>query len=119
MKKNPKSPIKIELKSLNDTRLFNDVVLQLEKDINLTGIGHDGLKFQNPSQCLTSLYELIKSNLIHNPENVRSLLYRVDLDEAIFNQLLHSFESEEKFLNEVVKLVLMRELQKVINRGKY
>jgi hypothetical protein len=93
--------------------LYAKLVVQLEKDFNLTGIKYD---FENltPSELLVCLLEVVE-HLIQNEYAVfLNLLYRIDIPE---NQVkpTDTLTLEEN----VVFLILKRQWLKVQLRLKY
>jgi len=54
--------------------------------------------------------------LLNEPEKVRALLYRVDLDESVLNTLVESTAIDK--IAEFSRQILIRETQKVMSRLK-
>lgn len=106
-----------ELLVLKDV-FYLKVIEQLLKDFNLSGIELELDKASDPVrlwQCMsTRIDELIRDN----PEKIRSLLYRVDLDENLVNKRVLE-NNADSLPQELSKLILLRLIQKVESRSRY
>ena len=93
--------------------LYAKLIIQIEKDFNLTGIKYD---FENltPSELLICLLEVVE-HLIKNEYGVfLNLLYRIDIPENQVNPTDYLTLEEN-----VVVLILKRQWLKVQLRLKY
>ena len=113
------SEVKIpsELMSLKRD-VLGQLVRQLEKDFALSGVSKDFSEATEPVKMwqvvLSALHDLLKND----PESLRNLLYRVDVNEGSVNALVTDKEAST-FLIELTRQVIVRELQKIINRMNY
>lgn len=75
------------LNSISERSLYQELILQLNKDFYLVGLGYTFSKDQLPIQLKENLY-LIVENLIKTDFNsYLSLLYRVDVSEEKITNL--------------------------------
>jgi len=115
------SPIKPEdlARYQRNINLLKEVVLQLNKDFQLTGLT---VEFSNNSQtAYTELTNQIKPVVAYllekQPERFWNLLYSIDISETKVKEAL--FGSEPDSLGLLTNLILKRELQKVVIRHFY
>jgi len=95
-----------------------DLIVQIGKDINLSGIDDHRFDGIVSSEKLVSvLKEFIEDLITHNPEAFSNLMYRVDISEEQIRGLSHIQLTD--LVDEISLLVLKREIQKVYYRKKY
>ena len=101
------------LKSL-DRDIYLEVLRQTTKDFHLTGLMPNWTENDDPDVFWGTFLEMVHQLLKYEPEKLRALLYRIDLDEQLLNKLFGSNSEEE--IAEFSKHILIREMQKVIKR---
>jgi len=95
--------------------LYLEVCRQIEKDFTLSGILIDWSVDIQPKDMWSEVLSKLNDLLKNEPEALRNLLYRVDLDEKSISDAL--LENKQKdFLSELAKQLIAREIQKVLNR---
>jgi hypothetical protein len=106
-----------DLMNLNQ-ELFLEVVKQLEKDFALSGISIDLPNNVQPSTMWKNVLKTLNELLKNDPELLRNLLYRIDLNENKVQTIV--LENKEKdFLHILAQQLILREIQKVLNRLKH
>jgi len=111
--------IEFSLSVLKDLKHFDALVEQLAKDILLAGLDADDLTGDNPEDYINSLSLFLRENLRSNPEKLRALFYRVDIKESEIVSLFEPSLSNTRLLDELLKALIIRELQKIDNRMKF
>ena len=106
------------LSELDDKSVFNSVIQQLEKDLMLSGFTHPSIDSKDAVLFVQGLKRFLNDCLQYDSEKLRALLYRIDISEKKINDLFLTESSTDK-LEELVKLILLREIQKVLNRRRY
>ena len=100
-------------------KLLQQVVNQIEKDINLTGISFEirekPFHIEDFFRALCNLFADLISNDI---EKLAALFYRVDIDENEWKSALSSFDQND-LENTLNVLLIKRTLQKVVNRSLF
>ena len=104
-----------ELKKLRDGSVFRALVLQLEKDLFMSGMNGEELRSGTPEELIFSLRTIMVNALKHDAELLRSFLYRVDVDEKLVVELITRTDDAPENL---VKTVLFRILEKVEYKQK-
>ena len=97
--------------------VYGQVVLQLEKDFTLSGISIDLSAARAPEVMWQMLLSTLDDLLKNDPESLRNLLYRVDLNEAMVNAMVLE-KKETDFLQELALQLIAREIKKILNRLK-
>lgn len=110
---------KYNLIKLRDDQLFEQVVSQLEKDVHLTAMDASFLDKRGPLELLESLKLFFANQLRHDPEKLRALLYRVDINEDEISRLIIESIGTSEMISDLATSVIMRELQKVLMRKEY
>ena len=106
------------LSVLKDQDIFNELIKQLEKDIQLAGLDADILN-DNLENYIKSLKLFLGDKLRTDPEKLRALFYRIDIKEDDIVNLFFESESNDGLLNTLSKVLILRELQKISNRKKF
>lgn len=104
------------LKNFSDIALYSQMIEQLQKDINRSGIDYDINKNNNPRELFLEL-ELLLLEVINNRFNdFLNLLYAVD----VFEKEIRKCTSEESTViaGYGAYLILKREWQKVYYRNR-
>ena len=104
-------PLPIELKSI-DNDFYLLVLSQLEKDLNMVGIRQEWMSQTTPNIFWKQFVMLIKELIQHQPEVLRSLLYRIDFEEEKLQELI----SNENGIEDISRQMLIREMKKVNSR---
>lgn len=94
--------------------LINDCVLQVQKDLNSYGItlSYSG----NPNDAYQELFLQLQpqiEKLLTSNSSLTEILYRVDVKES---DVKKAQVSDEHFSASLTRLILWRELQKVVTR---
>ena len=97
--------------------VYGQVVLQLEKDFTLSGISIGLSAIVAPEVMWQMLLSTLDDLLKNDPESLRNLLYRVDLNETMVNTMVTE-KKETDFLHELAQQLVAREIQKILNRLK-
>ena len=96
--------------------IYQEVVRQILKDFHLVGLNPNWTENDEPEVFWSEFLHAINHLLSNEPERIRALLYRIDLDELLLNNLFES--NSPKDIVEFSKHILIREMQKVANRMK-
>ncbi len=94
--------------------MIHDCVAQVQKDL-----GNYGIQLTFSGNVLTAYQELFQqlepqlNQLIKRGSSLMEILYRVDVDESKVKQVA---ELNEPFSASLTRLILWRELQKVVTR---
>lgn len=101
---------------INSAQLLQELIMQLNKDAELTGLDFNFSISGTPNNLVKELYQVLLNLMTKNFGSYLNFLYRIDLTE----QTLRSIpETEPKQIAEKVTfLVLKREWQKVAFRNK-
>ncbi|MFN2262299.1 MAG: hypothetical protein ABR595_09575 [Psychroflexus sp.] len=99
----------------NETVLWREIILQLNKDLALAGISEIELKTDiSPTDLIEGLHQIF-SDLMHDKTlNFIHLLYRIDIQETEIKTLM----LDSDFLEKLIYRVLERSFQKVYWRKK-
>ena len=98
---------KIKARLSQDISLRKALIQQLEKDL--------GTSFLSPDDELPIICDKLREILDQNPGEWNTWLYRIDVEE----KRLPGLYSQPFELNEIVWLILEREMQKVLFRKQY
>lgn len=105
------------LTSVADTKLFKELILQLNKDVNLVGIDVVFLENYSPIQLKEDLQKLIKELIQNDFNSYTNLLYRVDVSERGM-QNIESTNIDE-YSENATFLILKRAWEKVWFRNNF
>ncbi len=97
---------------------WQEINNQFIKDLKLSGI--DSKSFENiktPEEFIKYFENFIKDLISYQAENFNRLMYRIDIPEKSFNEILNT--SFEEVITQTCRLVLERESQKVYFRRLY
>jgi hypothetical protein len=95
--------------------LWSDILIQLKKDLSLSGISSDYLKKVKDEESLVYyLTKLIENLLIYHPDLFHNLLYRIDISERKINEHVR-----DNVQLELAELILKREAVKIYYRKKF
>jgi hypothetical protein len=97
--------------------LFQDLVKQLKKDFELSGLLISSENTQSTDQLLFLLYQYIYNLIQVNFEKYLQLLYRVDVPEN--KMQADNIQDIEDFAKKATFLILKREWEKVYYRELY
>ena len=94
--------------------LFKMLLNQIEKDLNMCGIDWGKANETTPPQLVSEI-DFIINNLLKGgyKNDIRMFLYRVDVNEKLLRQI------ENLNVEEIVNLVLRREIEKVWMKYNY
>lgn len=108
--------LSISLQEIPDSKV-GEIVEQFMRDVNKCScsIKFDLKKGANILELKEFIFFYLKKISIENEEMLWQLLYLIDLPEDLLNQIM---KSEDRFEN-LSKLVLIREWQKVFIRQNY
>ena len=95
--------------------LFNDLLIQLKKDLDLSGIDSDLLdRVTNEKDLIEILMQIIEDLLTYRLDLFQNLLYRIDITEE---QLRLGLEDNPQI--RLTEIILKREILKVYFRKKF
>lgn len=100
---------------LDDNSVFDIFREQLLKDVALCGMPSDDIDCNDINALIRSLIAFVEHYMKIDPESLRSLLYRIDLDESILVDLVTAKNQNYEVL---AHAIVIRELQKVLYRIK-
>lgn len=119
MHKKKNKIVNFNISDLEDQELFREIEVQLKKDILFSGLEADSLNSENVTDYINSLKEFIDVTLKIDPEKIRALFYRVDVNENEITDLFQDSTLNDDLLLKLTKSLLYREMQKIISRKKY
>lgn len=96
--------------------LFNEIILQLKKDIKMSGLDLLG-DLNSPKDLSNSLLKLIQEENENPPQALMNLLYRVDVKELEIHQIAKRMNVS--FEEAIAIGILNRTLKKVEFRKKF
>ena len=101
---------------IESVQLLHELIMQLNKDAELTGLDINFATSSTPKDLVKELYQILVNLMTQDFQSYLNFLYRIDLSE----QHLRSIpETEPKQIAAIVTLlVLKREWQKVSFRNK-
>jgi len=97
-------------------RLYEKLILQLNKDFLLANIDHEIDVQLSPKELKSQLHETVFSLIIEKFSDYLNLLYIIDVPEKTIKQLDRS--DVNKLSEQVTFLILLREWKKVWYRNK-
>ena len=111
-----KKNILLSLSDVNNLELLQKLIVQLNKDSNMSGLDWYFDPTLRPEDLFNRLEEKIRNTLIEDPGLFSNLMYRIDIsEEHIIKQ--SGFDLVET-TNKIALLILKREWQKVWFRNK-
>jgi hypothetical protein len=99
--------------SLSEEGILIEVIAQLNKDLRLSGIEYEFDINLEKNKFIATLLNWIETTLIENENILFNFLYRVDVNQ----QLIYSQDGLPQ--ENLLKLILNRELQKVVLKKQY
>jgi len=108
--------IKILTKSL-DPILYQNLILQLNKDLVLGGIDLKIKSSCTPAELAHQLTLLLKKLVQNNHQSFNQFMYTLDVSEKKIHNLTET--NLDKLAPQIVKLILERLLQKVILKQQF
>lgn len=107
-------------KHSNKAQLLNDVALQLEKDLNRSGIqtGWTADELADPVRVIENLRDILHTLYETDRGKLSTIMYSVDLSEREISRQLNRPNARE-MPEELAVLILKRVLQKVVLRSYY
>ncbi len=98
--------------------LFDDLVKQIKKDIQMSGIDTDEFSTVDSAEDLINHLKFFIETLITNYADLFSnLMYRIDIPEKHMNQL--DFSNMENLIEQLVYFIIKREGQKVYFKKRF
>lgn len=99
---------------MNKSDMIKDCALQTQKDLGGYGIH---IEFSgNPATAFDELFSQIQPEIhrrLISSNQIQEILYRVDVDEKLLDKVA---ENDEPYSHSLTRLILWRELQKVVTR---
>ena len=97
-------------------KLYNDLIIQLNKDFSLSGIGFQLSLTSKPNILIKDLTMLFQNMIVKDYQKFNQLMYVIDIPETKLASI------KERHLNvvidRIIRLVLERVLQKVYLKQK-
>jgi len=103
------------LKELSDTALFSQMIVQLQKDINRSGIDYQINMNNDPRELFLEVEQLVLENINNRFNDFLNLLYAVDVSEKDIRK--STSEKSAVLASYAAFLILKREWQKVCYRN--
>jgi len=98
--------------------LFEDLVIQLQKDLNLSGIDPDYFDgVVSPDMLLQRTENFIAEMISSYPEAFNRFMYRIDVPEKELAQINHRVLGD--LTTHLTQLILKREIQKIVFRKQF
>ncbi|CAM1339235.1 hypothetical protein [Tenacibaculum aestuarii] len=99
------------LSSVATTKLYKDLIIQLNKDLSLTGIDVNFPENSSPLELKESLQKIIKELILQDFNSYSNLLYRIDVSEKEIQNIASS--DIDKYSENATFLILKRVWKKV------
>ncbi|WP_028891304.1 hypothetical protein [Tenacibaculum sp. 47A_GOM-205m] len=99
------------LNNVANTKLYKDLIIQLNKDLNLTSIDIAFLEDYSPTQLKEALQKLIKELIQYDFNSYSNLLYRIDVSEKEIQNIESS--DVDRYSENATFLILKRVWKKV------
>lgn len=99
------------LNNVANTKLYKELIIQLNKDVNLTGIDVAFLEDYSPTQLKEALQKLIKELIQYDFNSYSNLLYRIDVSEKEIQNIESS--DVDRYSENATFLILKRVWKKV------
>jgi len=97
---------------------LDELVTQIQKDMQLSGLNTSNFdNMQSITDFINRLQDFVSDLITHRPADFDRLMYRVDIYESNFNQILN--QDFEDLVAYITLLILKREVQKIVFRKQY
>lgn len=106
----------ILLQQIESKLLFGELIEQIKKDANFSGVDFQCEKDSSGEQFIRDLYDLLLHLIVNDFGTYLNFLYRVDVSERTLKEM--DEEAPEKIAQKVTFLIIKREWQKVFFRNK-
>ena len=98
-------------------KLYNDLIIQLNKDFSLSGIDFNLSRTSKPNKLIKDLTLLFQNMIVKDYQKFNQLMYVLDIPE---NKLAGLKERQlTVVIDRIIRLVLERVLQKVYLKQKF
>ena len=98
-------------------KLYNDLIIQLNKDFSLSGIDFNLSLTSKPNKLIKDLTLLFQNMIVKDYHKFNQLMYVLDIPE---NKLESLKERQlDAMIDRIIRLVLERVLQKVYLKQKF
>ena len=98
-------------------KLYNDLIIQLNKDFSLSGIDFNLSLTSKPNKLIKDLTLLFQNMIVKDYQKFNQLIYVLDIPE---NKLESLKERQlDAMIDRIIRLVLERVLQKVYLKQKF
>jgi len=98
-------------------KLYNDLIIQLNKDFSLSGIDFNLSLTSKPNKLIKDLTLLFQNMIVKDYQKFNQLMYVLDIPE---NKLVRLKERQLiVVIDRIIRLVLERVLQKVYLKQKF
>jgi hypothetical protein len=104
------------LSKLEQMEMLKKLIMQLNKDLSLSGIDTQFDISWNPESLISNLTKIIATLLEKDYQKFMNFLYRIDIPEKKIGNITTSDFNEA--VNEIVLMVLKKEWQKVWFRNR-
>jgi len=101
---------------VKDTKLLSEVIAQLEKDLGESYPDLVSIEFSDTEQLLETVADILYDIHERSASRFHNLLYRIDVPENCVAEYLTSSGFD---WTEMARLILKRELQKVVLRQHF
>jgi hypothetical protein len=108
--------IKNIITEANTEKLYHNLIVQLNKDFQLSNLNEHIEEETSPEQLVEIIGNILKSLITDNYEGYSNFLYRVDVAETDLNKL--NYNNLDQLVLQVTYAVLKREYQKVWFKNK-
>lgn len=96
---------------INQTELYRNLVLQLNKDFNLVGVSVEFYDNESPKVLFNQLKEVISILLQKSFDDFLNILYRIDINE---NQIKKVIDNMSEDVEEQISFIILKRVwQKV------
>ena len=103
----------------NKPEVIQQLIEQMKKDFDWTDLSFILSDQQELYQNLVNLIKPFISKLIDdNYQKLLELLYRIDINEKVLAETINTSD-KDNLAEEITKLIILRELQKVVRRNYY
>ena len=103
--------------AIDENSLYDDLVIQLNKDFEIIGTDVNFLETENPIDLFEYLQEVISQLLEKHFDVFLNLLYRIDINEDVIKDIINQMAEDTE--QQIAFAVLKREWQKVWFRKHY
>jgi len=105
------------LSDIGDIKLYKNLILQVKKDFELTGLNIDIDAKTLPNDLIENISKELYNLISYKFDTYMQLLYRIDLSEQLMQ--FDAIESAEVLAEKATLQLLKREWQKVEWREKF